>query len=160
MRAWHGVGRTNILASPAGGKLSSECETDEGPAENYRSVCSSSAPAGERGRQEVSSCGMLCRPHLPLRWPSVSPAGSAPVWLSMSTGHRFTTKPRCAPLRGKARRISISRSAYAFRSSARSLSRVLQSLRPVECSALWADTDRLSIRRAPLYRASAFRFLF
>ena len=42
----------------------------------------------------------LCPP--PLRLTAhVSPAGSVPVWLSMSTGHRFTTKPRFAPPQGE-----------------------------------------------------------
>ena len=61
-----------FLASPQG-KLSSECETDE-------VVFPTSSAA--------------CGRHL-------SPAGSVPVRLSMSTGHRFTAEPRFAPRRGR-----------------------------------------------------------
>ena len=70
---------SQALASPAEGKLSSECETDEVPAVNPRDESSSSAAFGR----------------------TFSPAGSVPVRLSMSTGHRFTDEPRFAPRRGR-----------------------------------------------------------
>ena len=65
-------------------------------------------------RKEDVPSSAACGRHLPLREGKkqqsgahlyhhfvvpLSPAGSVPVWLSMSTGHRFTAKPRFAPLR-------------------------------------------------------------
>ena len=78
--------KTQFKVFPLEGELASECETEELGIGGWRQGGYTFCPL------QQDSSHLLCT-----FGDSFSPAGSVTVWLSMSTGHRFTTKPRFAP---------------------------------------------------------------